>query len=165
VVNYSWNNAKPGGFDSIAQAAQGLIQSGVTLVNSAGNNNLDAAGYTPTYLPEVISVGATDIVDRRSTWTYPGSTTVYASNYGSAVDLFAPGIGVKVASIGSNNAAEVMYGTSFAAPHVTGAAALYLQINPFATPAQVQSYIVNRAAPGKVRNVPSGTTQSLLYVY
>ena len=165
VVNYSWNNTKPSGFDLIAQAAQGLIQSGVTLVNSAGNNNLDASGYTPTYLPEVISVGATDVVDRRSTWTYSGSPTVYASNYGSAVDLFAPGIGVKVASIGSNNAVEFRYGTSFAAPHVTGAVALYLQTNPFATPAQVQSYIVNRAAPGKVRNVPSGTTQSLLYVY
>lgn len=165
VVNYSWNNPKPSGFDLIAQAAQGLIQSGVALVNSAGNFNADAANYTPTHLPEVIAVGATDIVDRRSSWTYTGSTTVFQSNYGSAVDLFAPGIGVKVAGIGSNNAVQTMSGTSFAAPHVAGAAALYLQNNPFATPAQVQSYIVNRAAPGKVRNVPPGTTQSLLYVY
>jgi len=165
VVNYSWNNTRPGGFDAIGQAAQGVILSGITLVNSAGNDNIDAANSTPSYLPAVITVGATDIVDRRSSWTFPGSTIVHQSNYGSVIDLFAPGIGVKIAGVGSNNAVQTMYGTSFAAPHVAGAAALYLQTNPFATPAQVQSYIVNRAAPGKVRNVPGGTTQSLLYVY
>ena len=163
VVNFSWNPLKATENGTIANFTWSLINQGITVVNSAGNDNTNAANYTPTYLSPVIVVGATDITDTRATYTFPPSPTQFTSNYGSIVDLFAPGINVQAASFESDTATSIRSGTSFAAPHVTGAAALYLQSNPNVTPAQVESYIVNRATPNKVKNVPIGTTTRILY--
>lgn len=160
VANYSWNNdANDSFYAPIAVSAANLVASGVTLVNSAGNANAPASNYTPTFLSQVIAVGATDDTDARAFWG-----TSNASNYGPALDLFAPGKDIMAAGIGSPKASLPRTGTSFAAPHVTGAAAIYLEVNSMATPAMVQQHIVNKATPNKVTNQGTGSTRKLLYV-
>jgi serine protease len=141
-------------------AARGLISAGVTLVNSAGNDNQDASGAYPSSLPEVIVVGASTGGDGKAGF----------SNYGYTVDLFAPGTDLITADMFGNNSQRTgVYGTSFAAPLVAGAVARYLQTHPLATPAEVQNYIISTATPGKIGGLPgppfySETPNRLLYV-
>lgn len=89
---------------------------GVTTVVAAGNDNTNAWSKSPASAPNALTVGASDINDKRASF----------SNYGSVVDLFAPGVGVLSAWIGSNTASAMASGTSMASPHVAGLV-LYLQ--------------------------------------
>jgi PKD repeat protein len=149
------------GTDSAIDAAvSGLISSGVTVAVAAGNgygNGLyaqDACGTSPADVPTALTVSATDSTDTKPVW----------ANTGTCVDLFAPGVGVVSDWYTSSTATQSDDGTSMSAPHVTGAAALYLQGNPTATPAQVASYLVSQATPGVVKSPGSGTPNKLLYV-
>lgn len=105
--------------------------SGVTVVVAAGNNNDNACNYSPARAPLAITVGSIDNTDTRS----------WFSNYGTCLDLFAPGSAIKSAWIGSNTATNTIDGTSMASPHVAGVAARYLQTHPAATPAAVWAAI------------------------
>lgn len=145
VVNLS----SGGGIDyGLEDAIRGSIAAGVTYVVSAGNDDGDVKDVSPARMPEVLTVASTDINDQRA----------FRSNFGSGVDLFAPGQEVFSAGIVDLNGNGILddptrdpiSGTSFAAPHVTGAIARFLQANPNTTPAAVQGAVVNSATPNVV---------------
>jgi serine protease len=121
-------------------AVNNLINAGVTVVVAAGNNAADACNYSPARVPGAITVGAIDSNDARSA----------SSNFGSCVDIFAPGGAVRSAWWTSATAANTLGGTSMAAPHVAGAAALFMSGSPTATPAQVATALINRASINRV---------------
>jgi subtilisin family serine protease len=138
---------------SLNSAVADSIRSGVTFVVAAGNENTNASNTSPGGLAAAITVGATDSRDRRASF----------SNYGSVLDLFAPGVGVVSSVSGSDTAIASYSGTSMAAPHVAGAAALVLDAAPGYTPAQVRDFLVARATTGKVTDL-KGSPNRLLYV-
>ena len=100
-----------------------------------------------------MTVGSTTNTDARSSF----------SNFGACVDLFAPGSGITSAWNTSDTATNTISGTSMATPHVAGVAALYLAVNPSATPSAVQAAVVNNATPNKVTGAGSGSPNRLLY--
>jgi hypothetical protein len=138
---------------SLEAAIQKSIKSGVTYVVAAGNENVNAATESPSALASAITVGATDGRDRRASF----------SNYGSVLDLFAPGVNIRSDWASGNTATAVLSGTSMAAPHVAGAAALVLDAYPADTPAQVRDYLVAKATTGRVTDL-KGSPNRLLYV-
>ena len=128
------------------------IRSGVTYVSAAGNNGGDACLMSPGKLSTVINVGATSSSDARASW----------SNYGNCVSMFAPGVSVPAPDYYSDVSVSNWNGTSFAAPMASGAAALYLQLHPTASPATVRSAILGNSTLSKLTNL-AGSTNKLLY--
>lgn len=149
-------NLSLGGYHNaqLDAAVRNSIASGVTYAVAAGNDGLPAGLYSPADVPQAITVGATDAKDARPAF----------SNYGSAVDLFAPGVSITSAGITSDTATATYSGTSMATPHAAGAAALYLADHPRATPAQVAKVLVKEAATGKVSGRGLGSPNKLLQV-
>ncbi|MCF3131960.1 S8 family peptidase [Streptomyces olivochromogenes] len=133
-------------------AVKNSIASGVTYSIAAGNSGALASAYSPARVATAITVGATTSSDARASY----------SNYGSRVDLFAPGSGITAAWNSSDTATYTGNGTSFAAPHVSGAAALYLTAHPGSSPATVASALVNGATSGVLTGIGSGSPNKLL---
>ncbi|MGW0774975.1 S8 family peptidase [Streptomyces sp. NPDC002835] len=153
------NMSLGGGANSTLDAAvQNSIASGVSYAVAAGNGNQggraqDACKYSPARVPEALTVGATDNTDTKSSW----------SNYGTCLDLFAPGVGITSAWSTGDSATNTISGTSMASPHVAGAAALYLVGNPTATPAQVGDALTANSTTGVVNSAGNGSPDRLLY--
>jgi len=148
------NMSLGGGPSSTLDAAvRNSIADGVTYAIAAGNSGASACNYSPARTAEAITVGATDASDTRASW----------SNYGSCVDLFAPGVSITSAWKSSDTATNTISGTSMATPHAAGAAALYLDGHSSASPAQVASALVTAATGGKVTSAGSGSPNLLLY--
>jgi subtilisin family serine protease len=157
------NMSLGGGYSPVEnQAVAASVAAGITYVVAAGNSDANACNYSPASEPSALTVGASNSADERArNWggTDPGS------NYGTCLDLFAPGENIKSASNVTDGAARSLRGTSMASPHVAGAAALLLAENPALTPAQVSQRIGAAATVGALRLATTDTSPNkLLYV-
>jgi subtilisin family serine protease len=141
-----------GASTALDTAVRNSIASGVTYAVAAGNSNTTASSSSPARVAEALTVGATTSTDARASY----------SNYGTALDLFAPGSSITAGWHTGDTATNTISGTSMATPHVAGAAAVYLAGHTSATPAQVASALVAGAATGKVTGAGSGSPNRLL---
>ena len=132
--------------------ATNLVNSGVFLAVAAGNDSKDASSSSPADAQGVFTTAASDQQDTSAEFT----------NFGPTVEGYAPGVGITSTVPGGGT--QTMDGTSMATPHVTGAAALFLEKHPTAKPADVISALQGDAAKGVVKNAPGGTNSDLLQV-
>lgn len=152
VANMSLNTANS---PALNTAVSNSIAAGVTYVVAAGNRAVDACQYSPGNLPAAITVAGSTRADGQ----------LGVSNFGSCVDLYAPGESIEQAYIINGDAAYGNgSGTSAATPHVAGVAALVLAANPGATPAQVAQMIRQSATPGVLTGLGPGSPNLLLNV-
>ncbi|MBA3745430.1 S8 family serine peptidase [Sporichthya sp.] len=141
------------GSAAIDQAVKTAIGKGITFVAAAGNENGSACTPSPGRVPEAITVGAITREDERAGF----------SNYGSCVDIWAPGSAIRSAHNSSDTATITLSGTSMATPHVAGAAALYLERFPASTPAEVSAAVTSTATTGVLRDLGPGSPNKLLF--
>ncbi|MFJ9338016.1 S8 family peptidase [Streptomyces sp. NPDC101733] len=149
------NMSLGGGADSaLDTAVRNSIASGITYGVAAGNESTDASTKSPARVAEAITVGATTNTDAKASY----------SNYGTILDIFAPGSSITSSWGTGDTATNTISGTSMATPHVVGAAALYLAQNPGSTPAQVRDGLVAAATPNVVTGPGTGSPNRLLNV-
>ena len=148
------NMSLGGGYSAaLNTAVENSIAAGVTYAISAGNSTADACTVSPASAPNSITVGATTSADGFASF----------SNYGSCVHISAPGYNITSLWIGASGTTNTISGTSMAAPHVAGVAALYLETNPGASAAQVRSALTSNATQNVITALPAATPNRLLY--
>jgi subtilisin family serine protease len=147
------NMSLGGGYSAaVNSAVASAVDAGVTFAVAAGNDDADACDTSPASEGSALTVAATDSSDARA----------YFSNYGDCVDVHAPGVNITSAWIDSNSATDTISGTSMASPHVAGAAAVYLGLNPSATTDDVAAWVTGNAAADRVSDT-QGSPNLLLY--
>lgn len=167
IAGIQWAATNSGGKKAVANMSLGgdysaalndavaaAVSAGLTFAVAAGNSGLNAANYSPASTPSAITVGATDSTDTRASY----------SNYGTLLDIFAPGSYIVSSYIGSNSATATLSGTSMASPHVAGVAAYLLGIDSsLNTPALLTAKLLSLASTGLVVNPGTGSPNKLLY--
>ncbi|RST17893.1 S8 family peptidase [Streptomyces sp. WAC05374] len=149
------NMSLGGGADpALDEAVKKAIASGVTFGVAAGNESSDAGQGSPSRVPEAITVASSTKDDQQSDF----------SNFGSVVDIYAPGSDITSAWNDSDEGTKTISGTSMATPHVVGAAAVYLAGHKDATPEQVAKALTDGATPDKISNPTQGTANKLLKI-
>lgn len=148
VANLSLGGSRNSSVDA---AVQRVIDDGVTVAVAAGNSNINACNTSPARVPAALTTGATDAGDRRASF----------SNYGSCLDLFAPG--VQITSTWLDGSVNTISGTSMAAPHVAGVAALRLERAPAASPASIAAELVTLSTKNVVSSAGAKSPNRLLY--
>ncbi|MFJ2213270.1 S8 family peptidase [Streptomyces sp. NPDC101062] len=146
-------NASIGGPRSTAvnAAVNAVADSGVVSVVAAGNENQNACDVSPASASKVVTVGATDKEDRQATF----------SNWGTCLELYAPGVGIISAKLGGGY--NALNGTSMASPHVAGVAALLKEKYPTASPAAVSNWLIQESDKDLVTSIGAGSPNRLLY--
>ena len=147
-----------GASTSLDNAVKNAVADGVTFAVAAGNGNflgwpVNACNGSPSRVPEALTVSATDKTDRKASY----------ANYGTCVDLFAPGNSITSAWYTTATATNTISGTSMATPHAAGVAALHLQANPQASPADVAAALIASSTKGVVTNAGTGSPNRLLF--
>ena len=150
VANMSLGGAASSAVDT---AVTNSVASGVSYAVAAGNSNTNACNSSPARAAAAVTVGSTTSTDARSSF----------SNYGTCLDIFAPGSSITSAWYTSSTATNTISGTSMASPHVAGALALYLQTNPTASAAIARDALVAASTPNKVTSAGTGSPNRLLY--
>lgn len=147
-------NASLGGdrFEPVNNATNALFNRGVLPIVAAGNDNRDARRVSPASTPNAVTVGATNRFDQETDF----------SNWGEILDLYAPGQDILSVKMGGGSVA--MSGTSMAAPHVAGVAALYKAAHPTATPTEVANFLKNEATEDVVENLSDNSPDKLLFI-
>lgn len=139
---------------SVDEAVERAIRAKVVVVAAAGNEDQDACDVSPARVKEALTVGATNKSDARASF----------SNWGRCLDLFAPGQDIESAWFEGPRATKTISGTSMAAPHVAGAAALILQAEPELKPAQIAEKLLKATVSDKISGEKSGSPDRLLQV-
>jgi subtilisin family serine protease len=143
-----------GASTALDTAIQSLTNDGVTVVVAAGNSATNACNVSPARAPSAITVAATDAADAQASF----------SNFGSCVDLYAPGVSITSAWYTSSTSSASLSGTSMSAPHAAGVAAVTLALKPTMTPADVTSSIITSTTQGVVLSATTGTPNRLLFI-
>jgi subtilisin family serine protease len=150
VANMSLGGGASAALDT---AVTNSINAGVTYVVAAGNDNANACTSSPARAPAAITVGASDAADVRASF----------SNFGTCLDLFAPGVNITSSWRTSDTATAIASGTSMASPHVAGVVALFLQQFGHTAPATVASSLLANASAGRLAGIGAGSPNLLLY--
>jgi serine protease len=140
---------------AVDEAVDAAVRAGITFVVAAGNDNDSACNYSPARAKGAITVGATTLLDKRANF----------SNFGECLDIFAPGEDIQSTWIGDNSATHTISGTSMAAPHVAGAAALLLESQPALSPAEVKAELIRRSSKQKLSDTKLDSPNQLLFAY
>ncbi len=150
VANMSIGGAPSNQVDAAVNAA---IQSGIVFAIAAGNDNANACNTSPARVPDAITVGASQTNDKRASF----------SNFGSCLDIFAPGVNIQSVGIRSNVSTAILSGTSMACPHVAGVAALLLEGAPTATAKEIRDQMIANATPNVVSGAGLNSPNRLLF--
>ncbi|KAF9031932.1 serine protease [Panaeolus papilionaceus] len=166
-LNWVLNNARLTGRPSVVSMSLGggiataldsaiatLTNAGIHVAVAAGNSNTDAANTSPARAPSAITVGASTFTDARASF----------SNYGSVIDIFAPGQNIISAWTGSTTATNIISGTSMATPHVAGLIAYLICLEGNVTPAAMSTKIKYYAIQGSLSGIPSGTVNYIAHM-
>jgi len=140
--------------EAMRRAVDSAVQAGVMVVVAGGNSNRDACFFSPAFVPSAVTVGSTQLGDRRSGF----------SNFGSCTEIWAPGSAIVSLSHRSDTGTASLSGTSMACPHVSGGAALVFGQSPTLTPEAVLAQLVEKAEKGSITDLKDGDVNVLLWV-